>query len=488
MNSNDVKPNIEALPEERRLTRQAKSGDADAFVQLYDAYVERIYRYVYFRVINDAAAEDITSQVFRNAWEHFNNYQNNGSSFITWIFEIARKEVTNYYETNLKTHAIDVRFLSVASDYGLDKEVQDLIKLENMRNHMRFLTVDPQQTLISKIFNGEATNKNIARIIAKLDRDVHAAQVSTLQTVAGFLEYLNLGREVKPSPTFNTHTRIWLTQYLQFHARRPKGISMFWRMSMTYIVLIAALLVTGTAKAQSALPGELLYGWKRTSEQAWRSLSPDPVGTDIILANRRLNEWLAVENDPARSAKAMSDYFSELTKLKPKGDEVTLARINTVLKAHRQRLNDSGLSTAQLDNYLTVGANPIPSLIPPQASLTGVVPPATEVPTEVAPPATKVPVEVAPPATVIPTEVLPTATEVPTEVVPPATEVPTAPPATEAPTEIVPPATEVPTDVVPPATEVPTDAAPPATDAPTEPVNPVVPTQPAYATPTGTIP
>jgi RNA polymerase sigma factor (sigma-70 family) len=517
MNSNVVIPNIEALPEESRLVSQAKSGDADAFVKLYDAYVEDVYRYIYFRVINDAATEDITSQVFRHAWKDLKRYPTDGSSFITWIFEIANNLVLDYYKTNLKTHAIDVDFLSVPADYGLKKEVQDLIKLEVMRNHLRFLVADQQPNPISKYFYNWTINRNITRIISGLECDIHTLQVSTLQTVAKFLEYLNLGREVKPSPTFNARTRLWLAQYLKFHARRPQRSSLFWRMSLTYAVLIAALLVTGTAKAQSALPGDILYGWKRTSEQAWRSLSPDPVGTDIFLANRRLSEWIAVQNDPARSANASDDYFDELANLQSTGNAQTRARILPVLKIHRQRLNDSGISTTQLDNYLTVGANPAPTVttiqvlpaenvttanmsnevaapakdtpnnvIPPATEvatgatdvLSAVSPAATDIPTVVAVASTDVSTAAAPAATNGPTAAAPTAaTDVPSAVAPAATDVPSAvaPAATDVPAVTAPPATDVPAVTAPPASAVPAVVAPPATDVPSGSANPVAP-------------
>jgi hypothetical protein len=281
--------------------------------------------------------------------------------------------------------------------------------------------------------------------------------MNTILIMARYLDYLNPGRVVKPSPTFNAYSRAWLTRYLPFHTRIPKRSPTSWRISLSFIALIGALLVTGTAKAQSALPGELLYGWKRTSEEAWRSLSTDPVGTDIILADRRLNEWIALENDPTRSAIASTDYFDELAKLQSAVDEETRVRVIPVLKAHRQRLNNAGLSTSQFDNFLVLGVKPSPGSTTIQVYLTEVVPPATIISSEDASQATKAPIEVVVPAT-----------EVSTEIIPPATEIPT---------QVVPPATEVPTEVVPPATEVPTEA-PPPTDEPTE-IPQTIPTDPA---------
>ena len=314
-------------------------------------------------------------------------------------------------------------------------------------------------------------------MMRRLESDVHSLQVTSLQTVSRFLEHLNLGREVKPSSGFNTHTRLWLAQYLQFHAHRPAGSSPFWRMTLIYTALVAAFLITGTAKAQSALPGDILYGWKRTSEQAWLSLSPDPVGTDIILADRRLNELIAVEHNPARRAEASSDYSAALTKLNPVSNATTSARLLPVLRAHSQRLANAGLPAAQVNNYLTVGAGlgsnvvsdqVIPTeAVSPVTEISTVAPPAAaEIPAVIAPPSTDASAVVAPPPADVPTEVALPPTDVPTEVVPLPTEVPTevAVPATSVPTQAATPATVAPTQVVPPATEVPTQVASPAPD------------------------
>ena len=41
---------------ERQLVLQAQAGNSEAFGQLYDAYMERIYRFVYFRVEDQQTA------------------------------------------------------------------------------------------------------------------------------------------------------------------------------------------------------------------------------------------------------------------------------------------------------------------------------------------------------------------------------------------------------------------------------------------------
>ena len=67
MDSHTYKKSRMPLPNERQLVLQAQAGNSEAFGQLYDAYMERIYRFVYFRVEDQQTAEDITSQVFLKA-------------------------------------------------------------------------------------------------------------------------------------------------------------------------------------------------------------------------------------------------------------------------------------------------------------------------------------------------------------------------------------------------------------------------------------
>jgi len=103
ISSSHVNYFIKILPEETRLIYQAKSGDTIAFVKLYDMCVERVYRYVYFLVPNTKAAEVLTFRVFFKAWEQLDRYQIIGSSFIVWLYSVARSQVISYLHTYKKT-------------------------------------------------------------------------------------------------------------------------------------------------------------------------------------------------------------------------------------------------------------------------------------------------------------------------------------------------------------------------------------------------
>ena len=497
MQSDEIIPNVKAVPEENRLVRRAKAGDADAFMELFDVYADDLYRYAYFRVLSDVAAEAITSQVFRHAWDHLDAYRQRVSSFVAWIYEIARNQVIIYYKVNLRTNAFDTRSLLAAPDYRLNEEADAPAPGEAWGIHLRLLTGDIEQSRL---------------------------QTTAALIMREYLDYLFPRRPRQPSPTFNAYTRAWLVRYVKLHARQPKispieeAISssyataramltsllpqpgtaarlrarlralvpqpMNWsptprQLSPFYTVIIAAFLVTGTARAQTALPGDPLYGWKRTSEQVWLSVSPDPVGTEMVLADRRLSEWMAVENDPRRSATAQAAYVQALQSLNVTTDAQTHARVLPMLEAHQKALKNSGVTSGPVYTFLTVAVNAAPTTTVIEEAATAIVPAATERVSEPPaaasqPPPTDVPATVAPPPTQVPpteTEVPPTNTPVPTATEAPPTDTPVPTETEEPPT----PTGVPPTEVAPTATEVPpTVVAPTPVVAPTD--IPVVPT------------
>ncbi|MFA6537252.1 MAG: sigma factor, partial [Patescibacteria group bacterium] len=61
-----------SLKEKYLIYKVRQSKDAEAYGKLYDYYVERIYRFIFFKVNNVETAEDLTSEVFLKTWEYIN--------------------------------------------------------------------------------------------------------------------------------------------------------------------------------------------------------------------------------------------------------------------------------------------------------------------------------------------------------------------------------------------------------------------------------
>jgi len=183
-NSTDKDP---SRREEAHLIDQAKSGDAEAFAQLYDAYVERVSRYIYFRVSEDCDMEDLVSQVFLKAWENLDRYKTGSSPFLAWLYTIARNLVIDHYRKKKDVLPLE-EALAIPSDMEMpDDEAQTRFDLEEMRQALQFLKADQQQALILKYIVG-LPNESIARVMDKQEGTVRGLQMRGLQTLAKYMK------------------------------------------------------------------------------------------------------------------------------------------------------------------------------------------------------------------------------------------------------------------------------------------------------------
>ncbi len=164
--------------------RRSQAGDADAFASLYDAYVERIHRYIYFRVADDEQAEDITSHVFLKAWEKLDSYQAGSSAFIAWLYRIAHNAVIDDYRTRKVTVPLeDTRPTEIHHQDGIDEKLDLQFESQQLRKALQGLTEEQQQVLILKFIN-ELSTEEIAQQLGKQQGAIRALQMRALQNLA----------------------------------------------------------------------------------------------------------------------------------------------------------------------------------------------------------------------------------------------------------------------------------------------------------------
>lgn len=170
---------------------RAKAGDAQAFARLYDAYVERVSRYVYFRVSEESDMEDLVSQVFLKAWENLDRYRPGSSPFIAWLYTIARNLVIDHYRAQKSTLSLDEAVDQPADIAMPDEQAQMQFDLEAMRDGLQSLSTDQRQALILKYIAG-MPNDSIAKIMKKQEGTVRGLQMRGLQTLARYMKEKDL--------------------------------------------------------------------------------------------------------------------------------------------------------------------------------------------------------------------------------------------------------------------------------------------------------
>jgi RNA polymerase sigma-70 factor (ECF subfamily) len=168
------------LPDEADLIRKAKSGDARAFGRLYDATLDRIYRYVFFRVTDTELAEDLTSQVFLKAWENLGRYKP-GGPFVAWLYTIARNTVIDHYRTRKQSVPLDQAVIKL--DPALDEKVDLKHDIGILQEAMQELT-DDQREVLTLRFLAEMETGEIAERMQKSEGAIRALQMRALQALA----------------------------------------------------------------------------------------------------------------------------------------------------------------------------------------------------------------------------------------------------------------------------------------------------------------
>ncbi|MGH3436603.1 MAG: sigma-70 family RNA polymerase sigma factor [Sciscionella sp.] len=83
-----------------KLVAAAQAGDSDAFAQLYDNYVDVVFRFVLYRVHDRTLAEDVTSETFLRALRRISSISYRGSDVGAWFITIARNLVLDHVKSS----------------------------------------------------------------------------------------------------------------------------------------------------------------------------------------------------------------------------------------------------------------------------------------------------------------------------------------------------------------------------------------------------
>jgi RNA polymerase sigma-70 factor, ECF subfamily len=169
--------------EDRNLALRAGKGDAAAFGALYDRYVGAVYRYVYYRVRNDADAEDLVSDVFMRALRAIPRYEPR-VAFLAWLYRIARNAVID----RARRSRTQISFEDALAHPGADQVVEPdatilaLSDKEAVRGALAKLTPLQQEVIVLRFVEGYSTLE-IANLVGKREGTVRGIQFRALEAL-----------------------------------------------------------------------------------------------------------------------------------------------------------------------------------------------------------------------------------------------------------------------------------------------------------------
>jgi RNA polymerase sigma-70 factor, ECF subfamily len=148
-------------PDEIRLIDAAKV-DPVRFGELYDRHFGRIYRFAYSRVGDQAAAEDITSEVFLKALVALPRFRHTGRPFHAWLYRIALNTISDSGRSSSK--CVPLESLDESTAIGEDSTVEGAMRgydLDRVWSRVATLPTDQRTALVLK-FRDDLSLKEIA--------------------------------------------------------------------------------------------------------------------------------------------------------------------------------------------------------------------------------------------------------------------------------------------------------------------------------------
>ena len=168
---------------EKELVILSKSGDKNAFSELYSLYSDRLYRYAFYRLANKEDAEDAVSEAVYSAFYQIGALKK-PEAFSAWLFRIlffscgavikARSERRNM---------VDINDMADKLTYSMESEFE---KTE-LQQTLDILNDDEREIVLLSVVSGLKSNE-IAKICDMTSGAVRSKLSRSLSKMRNFLE------------------------------------------------------------------------------------------------------------------------------------------------------------------------------------------------------------------------------------------------------------------------------------------------------------
>lgn len=173
------------------LVELARSGDAEAFGQLFDHYHPSVYRFLSYRLGSVTLAEDLTSETFLRALRSISSFRWQGKDFGAWLMVIARNLANDHFKSGRARLELSSDNLMPHDTATEGPESMVLAELTNqaLMRGLRQLPADQQDCLVMRFLQ----DLSIAETATALDRSEGAVKQLQLRAVRNLAKLLPEG-------------------------------------------------------------------------------------------------------------------------------------------------------------------------------------------------------------------------------------------------------------------------------------------------------
>lgn len=156
--------------------KKAKSGDADAFAELYSSIYPDLYRFALYTLKNPTDAEDAVSETVMDAFTSIRTLRS-ADAFKAWIFKILSAKCKQRFK-QMQNHAVEL-----PADFPAKDDLRHAAELMDLR-HYFFQLEDEERLIISMHVFAGYTSKEIAKILHMNANTVRSKESRALKKLA----------------------------------------------------------------------------------------------------------------------------------------------------------------------------------------------------------------------------------------------------------------------------------------------------------------
>lgn len=174
---------------ERDLVERAKKRDPEAISQIYALYVDKLYRYLYYKVGHPTEAEDLTETVFLRALEALPRFSWKNVPFSAWLFSIARNLVIDHYRSKDRRNEVSIDEIGhlFAEENDPHEAAEESLERTKIEEAISCLTKEQRQVVLLKFFVG-LSNTEISALLRKSGGAIKSIQHRGLRNLRKKLE------------------------------------------------------------------------------------------------------------------------------------------------------------------------------------------------------------------------------------------------------------------------------------------------------------
>jgi RNA polymerase sigma-70 factor (ECF subfamily) len=161
--------------QDAKLAQRAKEGDEAAFAEIYNRHYQDVYTYLYYRVNDAEAAQDLAAEVFVRLVERIDSFTYRGRPILAWLYTVARNLLIDHQRQQSKARAMPLDEQLVADSMGPAEAADRQLTRDCLIRSLQHLTEEQQRVILHKMIEGRS-NAEVADLMDKTEGAIKSLQ------------------------------------------------------------------------------------------------------------------------------------------------------------------------------------------------------------------------------------------------------------------------------------------------------------------------